>query len=143
MKKIILSLLFILSVIICCEKGKYYDEGKVLFCTNSSLINCVFNIDIYINNDYSGTLTAASIYYQGDCSCPDSFFIGLTLEKEIGTYIYLAKETNCQGSNAVNNWTGEFEIKKNSCTMIFLDIIKEECTGYNKGSKVSGQKAAK
>ena len=129
MIKSVSKILLILGVIIAvsfssCEKDNSYDMGNVLFCTNSYLINCPFSIDVYINNDCIGTLTAASSYSQVDCCCPDSLFIGLMLEKEIGTYIYSAKEINCAGSNKVNNWTGVFKIKKDSCTMIFLDILE-------------------
>lgn len=120
----LIQLLF-LVLIICCEKDNSYDKGKVLFCTNSYLINCPFSIDVYINNDCIGTLTAASSYSQVDCCCPDSLFIGLIIEKKVGIYSYLAKEINCVGSNKVNNWTGEFKIKKDSCTIIFLDILKQ------------------
>lgn len=125
MKNKILILLLFLSLLICCEKDNSYDNGKVLFCTNSYLINCPFSIDVYIDNDFMGTLTAASSYAQVDCCCPDSLFIGLIIEKKVGTYDYLAKETNCAGSNKVNNWTGELKIKKDGCSMIYLDIIEQ------------------
>ncbi len=110
-------------LITCCENENSYDTGKVLFCTNSMLINCPFSIDIYFNNDYCGTLTAASTYYQTGCSCNDSFPIGLIIEKKIGLYNYFAIETDCKGSNRKNSWTGEVEIKKDNCDIVFLDIF--------------------
>lgn len=130
MIKSVSKILLILGVVIAasffsCEKDNSYDKGEVLFCTNSYIINCPFSIDVYINNDCIGTLTAASSYSQVDCCCPDSLFIGLIIEKKVGIYSYLAKETNCAGSNKVNNWTGEFELKKDGCTMILLDIFKQ------------------
>jgi hypothetical protein len=123
LKKALLLQIFLLTLLTCCEENNDYGTGKVLFCTNSMLINCPFSINIYLNNDYCETLTAASTYYHRGCSCDDSFPIGLTIEKEIGPYNYFVIETNCQGSNRKNSWTGEVEIKKDKCTVIFLDIF--------------------
>ena len=98
------------------------DEGKLLFCTNSHIINCVFEIEISLNNVVIDTLTAGSVYSDNDCQCDNSLDIGLLLNIEEGTYNYLANELNCAATNRINSWTGEIKIVEDSCTVIFLDI---------------------
>ena len=101
-----------------------FGKGKVLFCTNSYLANCVFAIEISIEDDIIDTLTAASEYFDNNCTCHDSSSIGLLIEMGSGIYNYSAKELNCSATNKTNNWSGDFTIKNDSCKMIFLDIEK-------------------
>jgi len=100
-------------------------QGKVLFCTNSPIINCPSEIEISINNEVIDTLTAGSVYDNTDCQCEGTINIGLSVDLSTGEYSYNANEINCIATNTVNSWTGNFTVIEDSCTMIFLDIIKE------------------
>ena len=98
------------------------DNGKLLFCTNSGLINCPFAIEISLNNTITDTLTAASRYSDTVCQCDD--LTGIRLVKEIasGSYTYYAREIICSAENRVNEWMGEVKIQRDSCSLIFLDV---------------------
>lgn len=98
------------------------EKSKILFCTNSHIINCPFEIEISLNNVVIDTLTAGSVYSYNDCQCDNSSDIGLLLNIEEGAYNYLANELNCSATNRVNSWTGEIKVVEDSCTVIFLDI---------------------
>jgi len=100
-------------------------KGKVLFCTNSHIMNCVFEIEISINGEKVGTLDAGSFYSDIDCFCKNSADIGLLIPLEKGEYAYSAKELKCIGINATGSWSGNFTIAGDSCTVIFLDITKD------------------
>ena len=102
---------------------EYYDsdKGKILFYTNSHILNCVFEIDISIN-EKSYSLSASSTYSDNDCQCNNSLNIGVLLKFERGSYDYTANELNCIASNKVNTWSGQVKVVSDSCTVIFLDI---------------------
>lgn len=98
------------------------NKGKILFCTNSYIINCPFSIEISVENKIMDTLSAGSEYDTSNCACPDTFGIGLSFEMTPGNYNYSAREINCSATNKTNNWNGEFTIKPDSCETVFLDI---------------------
>lgn len=98
--------------------------GQLLICTNSAMINCPFEIRISVNNTIIDTLTAASTYLDTACQCDDDFAIGIKKELPVGEYIFYAEEINCQGTNRVNDWLEQFEIRTDSCTKINLDIFE-------------------
>ena len=119
---------------IACQDNKLvfdfettYDsnKGKVLFCTNAHMMDCIFSIDISIDGKKIGTLDASSTYSDNDCYCENSTGIGLLISKDKGKYTYSAKETECSATNITNSWTGELTIAGDSCTMIFLDIFND------------------
>ena len=98
--------------------------GQLLVCTNSALINCPFEIQISINNTIIDKISAASTYSDTACQCKDGFEIGIKKELPAGKYLLYAEEINCQGTNRINDWLDEFEIKTDSCSKIYLDIRK-------------------
>jgi heat shock protein HslJ len=98
------------------------NKGKILFCTNSYIINCPFSIEISVENKIMDTLSAGSEYDSSNCACPDTFRTGLSFEMTPGNYNYSAKEINCSATNKTDNWNGEFTIKPDSCKTVFLDI---------------------
>lgn len=123
-KPILVFLMFL--VLSSCEKTQdNSDKGKLLFYTNSSLGNCVFEIDILVNGEKVGTLDASSKYTDSDCNCDNPTGIGLLVNLEKGTYNYSANETNCIATNKVNSWSGQINVEQNSCAVIFLDIVKQ------------------
>jgi heat shock protein HslJ len=100
-------------------------KGKVLFCTNSHTMNCVFEIEISIDGKKVGTLDAGSFYSDIDCYCANSADIGLLVPLEKGEYTYSAHELKCIADNVKGSWSGNFSIAEDSCTVIFLDITKD------------------
>lgn len=100
-------------------------QGNVLFCTNSPIINCVFDIELSINNEIVDTLNAGSVYVNNECQCENTLNVGLSIDLEAGEYNYNANELNCIATNKINSWSGNFKVIEDSCTVIFLDICKE------------------
>jgi hypothetical protein len=121
----IIWLSILLLLIVSCEKSDDLDKGKVLFCTNAHMIDCVFSIDISIDGVKIGTLDASSEYSDNDCYCENSIEIGFLTDMEKGTYTYSAKETNCNATNITSLWSGKLTVLRDSCSVIFLDIIKD------------------
>jgi heat shock protein HslJ len=101
------------------------NKGKVLFCTNAHMLNCIFSIDISVDGKKLGTLDASSTYSDNDCYCENSAGIGLLLSKDKGKYTYSAQETGCNATNITKSWAGDLTIVGDSCTKIFLDITKK------------------
>lgn len=125
----VLSILFLVSLLVDgCKKES--EMGRVLFCTNSAIINCPFSIEISIDNIIVDTLSAASENKSLECECPESYNIGTLIDLELGQHIYYANELNCQGSNIINEWSGSFEIFENNCEIMNLDILELD-TGHN------------
>jgi hypothetical protein len=101
------------------------NKGKVLFCTNAHMMDCIFSIDISVDGKKIGTLDASSSYSDNDCYCENSAGIGLLISLDKGQYTFSAKETECNATNITNSWSGDLTVVGDSCTMIFLDITKE------------------
>jgi heat shock protein HslJ len=99
-------------------------KGKLLFYTNSQIINCPFAIEISLNNTIIDTLTAASTYSDTSCYCDNQTGIGLIKDIASGSYIFHASEINCSSTNRVNSWTGDITIINDSCSVIFFDVIE-------------------
>ena len=101
------------------------NKGKVLFCTNAHMMNCIFSIDISVDGEKKGTLDASSSYSGSDCYCENSAGIGLLISLDKGNYEYSAQETECGATNITNSWTGDLTVIGDSCTTVFLDITKD------------------
>lgn len=122
------------KLILNCQDNKLifefvsdYDsnKGKILFCTNAHIMNCIFEIEISINEEEIGTLDASSSYSDNDCYCENSAGIGMLISLDKGDYEYSAKEVECSAINITNSWTGNVTVIGDSCTVIFLDITKD------------------
>jgi len=114
-------LIIILFSIVSCEKNNNYD-GEVTFYTNAqALLNCgAFDIYVYVDGEKVGTLSlplASETDPQPNCGDP----LTLTIKKKKGDYSYSA-EGECGYENLA--WEGDFQIMKDSCTRIFLDITE-------------------
>ncbi|NOZ47336.1 MAG: META domain-containing protein [Chlorobi bacterium] len=100
-------------------------QGKVLFCTNSAIINCPFEIEISIDDKDLDTLTVGSTYNTKYCECEGTLNIGSAVDLNVGEHVYNANDINCISDNKVNSWSGNITVFEDSCTMIFLDITKK------------------
>ncbi len=118
------------NMLLFSYKGRYdSNKGKILFCTNEHIMNCIFEIEVSINGQKVGILNAETSYSDNDCYCENSAGIGLLISKDIGKYTYSAKEIKCKATNINNLWTGEIDVNGDTCTIIFLDITKNlKCT---------------
>lgn len=120
MKNIIIPFL-LFAVLMSCEDSKNDSEsGQLLFYTNSALINCPFNLELSLNGDKTGSISASTIF--SDTNCEVSSGIGLLLNLNEGTYNYSANESECSATNRINSWTGTVYVTKDSCAVVFLDI---------------------
>lgn len=96
-------------------------KGYVLFYTNAQMVlNCgEFDVDIYIDSVLNGTLKRAFLPIDSIPSCNDlSNEEILKVQKEEGSYSYYAF-LNCSDYGIC---TGVFNVSKDSCTKVFLDI---------------------
>ncbi len=99
--------------------------GKVLFCTNFHILNCISGIEITIDGKKVGKIDAGSQYNDRDCSCAQSPpQIGRIFELKEGKYTYEAKNTKCKTVNTTNEWSGSFTVKGDKCVTVFLDVSK-------------------
>ena len=123
--RIIIILIFILSSLVSCEKNEEYD-GKVTFYTNAqALLNCgQFDIYVFVDSEKVGKLSQPLALLGTDPppDCGDPFT--LTIKKMKGDYSFFA-EGECGFEDLT--WAGDFQIVKDSCTRIFLDLT--EITG--------------
>jgi len=122
MKYVSTLLIFTLILAVGCDKQS--ETGEILFCTNSDIGNCVFSIEISVDGNKLGTLTAASSYSSGNCECPESFFIGMTVDVEPGLHTYHAEELDCAATNRINEWSGSINVSNDNCETVILDIIE-------------------
>jgi hypothetical protein len=102
------------------------DTGTVIFYTNAqALLNCgPFKVEIKINNKYAGIINKAYVKdFQPNCTNDSSVFL---IKKVVGYYNYTAK-IDCE---QYGKWNGNFKVKNNSCTKIFLDIKNINLENY-------------
>jgi hypothetical protein len=127
MKKIGIGILLltILFSLVSCEKENDFD-GELTFYTNAqALLNCgPFDIYVYVDSEQVGILSQALALLETDPqpNCGDP--LCLTIKKKEGEYSFSA-EGECGYENLF--WEGDFQIMKDSCTRIFLDL--NEITG--------------
>lgn len=124
MKKVGIGILLaiILFSLVNCEKENDYD-GELTFYTNAqALLNCgQFDIYVYVDNEQVGVLSQALAILETDPqpNCGDP--LTLTIKMKKGDYSFSA-EGKCAYENL--SWEGDFQIIKDSCTKIFLDLKK-------------------
>jgi len=128
MKKQILFLILFTGFIFyfsSCSKKDSIDKGDVLLYTNAQMMNCLYDIEISVDNRVVGHIDASSIVSNDDCECDEPMKNGLVLSLEKGIHLYEAVNLNCNATNTTNKWTGQFEVKETGCCSVFLDVIKE------------------
>lgn len=117
----LLSLIFLGS---CDEKEHdllINDYGSVLFYTDAQfLVNCgQFDIDVYINDSFAGKIKKPFLPIDSAPTCEsENSDSVLKIKMNAGTYNYSA---NFYCSDKMQ-WSGNFDIKKDCCTKIFLDL---------------------
>ena len=123
MKRIFIVFLVFATVVSCEKTNSDFEKGRLLFYTNSALINCVFKIELSLNGENIGVIDASKTYSDTNCICDDPSGIGLLLNLKEGTYHYSANEVQCIATNKVNSWSGTVNVAIDSCTVVFLDIF--------------------
>jgi hypothetical protein len=111
-----------------CDKNETDSEkeyGNVLFYTNAQfLLNCgEFDVDVYIDDLKKGVISKPFLPLDSIPSCETTDTnTTLKLNMEVGNYNYSA-DFYCSNNN---QWTGNFDIKKDSCTIIYLNLSQTE-----------------
>lgn len=124
----ILTLLIAFMIFNCCDKNESESNikyGYVLFYTNAQfLLNCGdFDVNVYINDSKKGVINKPYLPLDSIPSCETTDTnTALKLKMEVGTYNYYA-DFYCSKNN---QWTGNFDIKENSCTIIYLSLSQTE-----------------
>lgn len=121
---------FLISIMILysCEKNvsdSKKEYGNVLFYTNAQfLLNCgEFDVNIYIDDSKKGVISQSFLPLDSIPSCDTTDANKtLKLKMEVGNYNYSA-DFYCSNNN---QWTGNFDIKKDSCTIIYLSLSQLE-----------------
>lgn len=122
MKHVSYILIGILILAIGCDKQG--ETGEVIFCTNSYLGNCAFLIEISVDGDIVGRLTAETGYSSMNCKCPEELTQGMIVDFETGEHTFTAKELNCAAANRTNTWSGIINVSSNNCETVILDIME-------------------
>ncbi len=102
-------------------------NGYVLFYTNAQALlnNSAFDVNVYISDSLNGKLPEAFLPQQSvpSCDITDTLSV-LKIQKPVGEYSYTAdfyytKNMYCDPLG----WSGNFEIKKDSCSVVYLSLI--------------------
>lgn len=104
--------------------GNYDNSmGKVVFITNAQILNCIFEIDVFINAKKITSIKGGSQYNDNDCNC---FYkkssVGIIHSIKEGKYKYSAVNTKCKSVNTTNKWQGEITVIGDSCIAVMLDV---------------------
>ncbi len=120
----ILTFLIAIMTFCSCDKNESETEkgyGYVLFYTNAQfLLNCgEFDVNIFINGSNKGSINQAFLPIDEipECEVNDTNRT-LKIKLETGDYDYSA-DFYCSNNK---QWDGDFTIKKDSCSIIFLDL---------------------
>ncbi len=103
------------------------DTGHILFYTNAQdiLDSREFDVNVYINDSLAGKLPGAFLPQQSvpSCDMTDTLSV-LKLQQPVGEYSYTADfyYTTDMYYEPLG-WSGNFEIKKDSCTVVYLSLI--------------------
>jgi hypothetical protein len=104
-----------------CEKNSEKGYGYVLFYTNAQfLLNCgEFDVNIKIDGTKKGAINQAFLPINDVPLCePNDTNRTVKIKLETGVYNYTA-DFYCSNNN---HWNGNFNIEKDRCTIIFLDL---------------------
>ena len=121
------SLFFLLVLFFAagCDKDENENTGNVLFYTNAqAMLDCgPFDVEIYIDGSLEGIIEkpVTQANENVDCSSGNSEFV-LVIEKPEGDYEFSAKLTCSENSE----YLGEFSAKKDSCSVVFIDLRYED-----------------
>lgn len=123
MKTKLLFIIITSFIIVSCEKNEnntIKDFGYVLFYTNAQFVlNCgEFDVNVYINDSIAGKIKQPFLPIDSVPYCESNNTASvLKLKKMVGIYNYSA-DFYCSNKN---QWSGNFKIVKDSCTIISLD----------------------
>ncbi len=125
MRKIYSISVFIILALISCDKGKDESTGKVTFYTNAqAVLNCgSFDVEIYIDNSMEGTIKEPypPLDDAPECNSKSSETL-LVIEKPEGDYEFTARLT----CSETLKYMGEFRVKKDSCSLVYIDLTYSE-----------------
>ena len=111
-----------------CEKETKNDcdTTKVFFYTNAQIVtNCGdFNVDVYIDEEYKGTLQTAYSADETSILCNEKVEDGslLTVNLKQGKHTYKAIP-DCVENRV---FYGEFKIEFSECQSVFIDLLNSE-----------------
>lgn len=98
-------------------------KGKVVFITNAQILNCIFEIDVFIDAKKIASIKGGSQYNDNDCNCYyKKSSIGIIHSIKEGKYQYSAVNTKCNAVNTTNKWQGEITVIGDSCIAVMLDV---------------------
>ncbi len=127
MKPRIFLIPVILIFVTACKKNTPDDKntGKVTFYTNAQLVlNCgPFDVEVYIDSSLAGTLESSFLPTNEAPACnasPGKTI--LSVNKPEGEYEFTARLT----CSETLKYLGNFKIKKDSCSLVFIDLTYRE-----------------
>jgi len=114
----ILGLILNVLLLTNCKKSNDIDKGNVSFGYNTYRINCIVTGEVFIDNKSLGVIP-------GSCDSVVDCNSGNTLNTslKVGKHNYKI-EIKGQSGNCYNVKEGSFELKKNECVKIFMDLTK-------------------
>jgi hypothetical protein len=103
-------------LIVSCEGTQ--DKGVVSFASNTAIVNCPLEAHLFINNSPFGVIppTGDSI---SDCYSSTNLHLKLPVGKYRFNVEFISPSGGCNADTS-----GTFEISKDICTQIFIDVQK-------------------
>jgi hypothetical protein len=109
--------------IICCEneKSNDVDMGHVSFGSNTSLLNCVVDVYVFIDNSEKGKIPSQSFADSVvDCTTPSN----LNLSIPVGVHDFKVEIREVFGGCWYRDTSGTITVIKDKCIPIFIDVTK-------------------
>ncbi|MEN8118251.1 MAG: hypothetical protein ABFS16_14795 [Bacteroidota bacterium] len=121
MRKYISNLLLfcLFAFIVSCNDDNVNSTGTVVFGANYHVINCISNVDVFIDGKHIGQL---EVFADSVPDCSRNY--GLRKELEIGNYDYKVEIRPPQGTGCTKDLFGELNITEGGCETVFIDYFK-------------------
>jgi hypothetical protein len=111
--------IMLITLLLSCEMDEQVEQkiGEVTFESNQAILNCLFDIDIFIDGEKIGSLNEAE-----NSSSPNAI-VQEKLQKKIiaGVHYYEAKIYSYDGESG-KSVKGKFIVKENKQSEIFIDF---------------------
>lgn len=122
MKKVILSIFttVVFLLVLSCNDDEQA-TGTVVFGANYHVINCITEVDVYIDGEHIGQLEN---FTDSVPNCDLDY--GIRKEIEIGTHSYKVEIRPDTGTGCTADVSGELDVKEGGCETVFVDFFNLE-----------------
>lgn len=105
------------------EKDEKNEKGNIVFWRYTDIINCgPVEVDVFVDDKFAGIITNDYLPHDSIPICNANNC--LTIDQKIGIHEFRAECYCGINKTKIRYWIGKIEVKKDSCSRIFLDIQK-------------------